>query len=289
MANRSAPHAASPRGAPGLAQQGIRLLLMATLPVFGLGSPVGDGPNAQSRGSAPVINIAGVIHVEPAAETAFPIPIGPIEAVPRQAFVRIRGLPRTVSLSEGHEISPGAWAIPLSALSALKISSPLGSDGKAEITVSLLTLDGQVLSEVTSTLLITPAALLSAGPPRQRAAPQASAALTTAPIQQQLAPTGPQLKPEDRERASGFVRKGDENIAAGNITVARLFYQRAAEIGLAQGALSLAMTFDPDELVRWKVVGGVQPDRDQARKWYERARELGAPEAATRLHRLTAR
>lgn len=287
MADRSAPHAASQSGAPRLAQS-IRLLLMATLPAFGLGSPVGDGPNAQSRGSAPVINIAGVIHVEPAAETAFPIPIGPIEAVPRQAFVRIRGLPRTVSLSEGHEISPGAWAIPLSALSALKISSPLGSDGKAEITVSLLTLDGQVLSEVTSTLLITPAALLSAGQPRQRAAPQASAALTTAPIQQ-LAPSGPQLKPADQERALSFVRKGDENIAAGNITVARLFYQRAAEIGLAQGALSLAMTFDPDELARWKVVGGVQPDRDQARKWYERARELGAPEAATKLHRLTAR
>jgi len=31
---------------------------------------------------------------------------------------------------------------------------------------------------------------------------------------------------------------------------------------------------------------GIQPNMDEARKWYERARELGAPEAEERLARL---
>jgi hypothetical protein len=34
-------------------------------------------------------------------------------------------------------------------------------------------------------------------------------------------------------------------------------------------------------------VVGMQPDRELARRWYERARELGAPEAERRLRRLS--
>jgi TPR repeat protein len=73
------------------------------------------------------------------------------------------------------------------------------------------------------------------------------------------------------------------------MTVARMFYQRAAEIGLAQGAMSMAATFDANELSRWTVIGGVQPDPEQARKWYENALALGAADAAARLQRLSAR
>jgi hypothetical protein len=35
-------------------------------------------------------------------------------------------------------------------------------------------------------------------------------------------------------------------------------------------------------LARWGVQG-VQPNLTEARRWYERARQLGAPEAAARL------
>ena len=47
----------------------------------------------------------------------------------------------------------------------------------------------------------------------------------------------------------------------------------------------LAATYDPRELAR-SGVQGVQPNLPEARKWYERARELGAPEAEERLARL---
>jgi TPR repeat protein len=93
---------------------------------------------------------------------------------------------------------------------------------------------------------------------------------------------------EERERALRLVKRGDEQLAEGGIAQARLLYERAAEAGLAQGAMALAATYDPDELARLGVVG-IQPDRATAARWYERARALGATEAAQRLQRLGAR
>ncbi len=78
---------------------------------------------------------------------------------------------------------------------------------------------------------------------------------------------------------------GPRHLDQGNIGAARLFFQRAAEAGLALGAIRLASTFDPAELARLNAQG-VRPDREEARRWYERARELGAPEAEERLARL---
>jgi len=97
------------------------------------------------------------------------------------------------------------------------------------------------------------------------------------------------LAPQDKQRALDFCKKGEDLFAAGNVGAARLFYERAVDAGLAEGALALAATFDPDELARRRVVGGVQPDQAAARRWYERARELGASEAENHLARLGAR
>jgi TPR repeat protein len=79
-----------------------------------------------------------------------------------------------------------------------------------------------------------------------------------------------------------------EQLDRGNIFAARKFFERAVEIGLAQSAVALASTYDPNELAKLKVIG-MQPDVAAARKWYEKARELGAVEASERLARLGAR
>lgn len=260
------------------------------------------GPaSSQSQQSAPQIYSAGVILVEPAIETPLAIQVGPAENMPRNTFLRIRGLPRNVSLSEGHSITAGSWAIPLTGLSRLKLSTPIGSEGRSEITISLMAIDGTVLNETKSTLVIAPASVIAErqAPPTVPvqsstaalgpAAPGSPPSLSAAQVERappRPIPAGPQLKPDERDRARLHMQKGDEFMQAGNITVARLFYQKAAEIGLGQGALSLAGTFDANELSRAKIVGGIQADREQARKWYEKARELGAPEASERLQRL---
>ena len=95
------------------------------------------------------------------------------------------------------------------------------------------------------------------------------------------------LSPAEREAAERFLARGEQEIEKGQIAVARQFFLRAAQAGLARGALLLAATYDPRELARWGVQG-VQPNLQEARKWYERARELGAPEAEERLARLGA-
>ena len=106
-------------------------------------------------------------------------------------------------------------------------------------------------------------------------------------------PTGPALPRcpsprRERERALGLHAKGIEQLERGNIFAARKFFEHATEAGLAQSAVALASTYDPDELAKIKVVG-LQPNIEEARKWYEKARELGAVEASERLRRLGAR
>jgi hypothetical protein len=81
--------------------------------------------------------------------------------------------------------------------------------------------------------------------------------------------------------------KGVEQLERGNIFAARKFFEHATAAGLAQSAVALASTYDPDELAKIKVVG-LQPNIEEARKWYEKARELGAAEASERLRRLGA-
>ena len=96
----------------------------------------------------------------------------------------------------------------------------------------------------------------------------------------------PRLAAHDKARAERSLVRGDEYLANGRVIVARAFFERAADAGLAAGALRLAATYDPGELQRLQVLG-VAPDPALARTWYQRARELGAQEAAERLARLS--
>jgi hypothetical protein len=82
-----------------------------------------------------------------------------------------------------------------------------------------------------------------------------------------------------------YIAQGERYLLEGNIGVARQFFQRAADAGYAPGAMRLAETYDPAELSRSQALG-IVPDASEARRWYERARELGAPEANARLARL---
>ena len=66
----------------------------------------------------------------------------------------------------------------------------------------------------------------------------------------------PQAHPAERERAQALHAKGLELLDRGNVYAARKFFERAAEIGMAQGAQwRRAGTYDPDELAKLRVVG----------------------------------
>src|SRR5262245_50604215 len=81
--------------------------------------------------SAQTITVAPTVPVEPATQVSFTIRVNPPDAVPRGSFVRVRGLPPMAALSDGHSIAPGAWAIPIAALSGLKITVPAAAAGRS--------------------------------------------------------------------------------------------------------------------------------------------------------------
>lgn len=252
---------------------------------------VAAGPAAAQRDDNPRIVVPPTIVAEPASQTTLPIEVGPPGRLPANSFLRVRGLPSSVSLTEGHAIAPGSWAVPLIGLPSLKAIVPAGVSGRSEVTIQLIGVDGTTFAETRTALVVGPPTMLApqarpaAEPPPKRTSAAPPPPPPPAPTVRAAPSRGPQLAPEEKERAERMVSQGLRHQEQGNIGAARLFFQRAAEAGLALGAIRLAATFDPVELARLNVQG-VRPDRDEARRWYERARELGATEADERLARL---
>jgi TPR repeat protein len=75
-----------------------------------------------------------------------------------------------------------------------------------------------------------------------------------------------------------LLARGDALFGLGDLVSARLFYERAAYGGDPKAAVQLGETYDPSFLARARL-SGVSGDALLAVYWYQRARELGAPEA----------
>ena len=82
-----------------------------------------------------------------------------------------------------------------------------------------------------------------------------------------------------------MVERGRVLFDAGDLAAARLFFRRAANAGDAAAALAMGATYDPDVLSK-RFIRGIEPDAQEARMWYERARELGSPEGPRRIEML---
>jgi hypothetical protein len=85
-----------------------------------------------------------------------------------------------------------------------------------------------------------------------------------------------------------LLHHGDTLLRTGDISSARLFYERAADAGDGRAALRLGATFDPEFLGRLGL-GKLQADPAEARSWYSRARDLGEIDAKRRLNSLETR
>jgi TPR repeat protein len=92
----------------------------------------------------------------------------------------------------------------------------------------------------------------------------------------------------DTEAVKLLLTQGEQFVNTGDLVTARLLFRRAAESGDADGALSLGATYDPGVLAKLGV-RGIAPDIEQARSWYEKARDLGSAEAPRRLKLLANR
>jgi hypothetical protein len=77
---------------------------------------------------------------------------------------------------------------------------------------------------------------------------------------------------------AALVARGDAFLGAGDIASARLFFERAADLGDGRAAMRMAVTYDAEFLDR-AGLHGLRGDPEQAALWYRRARELGKGKA----------
>jgi hypothetical protein len=96
-------------------------------------------------------------------------------------------------------------------------------------------------------------------------------------------PPRPQLR-LPAEEITALLARGDKLLTLGDVSSARLFYERAADAGDERAALEVGKTFDPVFLYTAHL--SVRGNSAMAVFWYNRARELGAAEAETLLNHL---
>lgn len=241
---------------PGFAAMGSRVL-----------APKGDQDGAPAQRLAMVVS--PLTLAEPATRAQLRVHLGPTDGLPQNSFVRIRGLPPAITVPNGHSIASGTWAVPLFALPEVAISLPEGTQGWSEVALALVAPDGKVLAEAKTRLVVASRAEAGGG----------AAAAAAKPAR---------VTPEDRERALQLHSQGQAQLDIGNVAAARRFFELATGAGLAESVMALAATYDPNELVRLGSLGP-RPDVEAARRWYQRARDLGAAGAEARLQRLSTR
>jgi hypothetical protein len=128
-----------------------------------------------------------------------------------------------------------------------------------------------------------PAVTVPAAPtPQQQPQQQQPTASPGPPSAARAEPPVREINPNE---VAGFVRRGQELLAAGDLQAARLFLLRAADAHDARAALLLAKSFDPIASKRFGSADA-EPDLARARSWYQKAEQWGASEARRELDAL---
>jgi hypothetical protein len=109
------------------------------------------------------------------------------------------------------------------------------------------------------------------------ALPTGPAEPTPSPPVAEAVPASPSLV-LSAEEIGELLTRGDTFLRMGDVTSARLFYERTADAGSGQGALRMGATFDPVFLGR-AGLGGARGDAAKAQFWYRRANDLSRAES----------
>lgn len=274
-------------------------------------------PSAAAGASAPMLAaVAGLtvrlprdVKFVSGQDTKVVIGLEPAALPPAGAYVILRGgAPGTV-VSSGLSIGPEIWLLSLTELESLTLRVPSGVAGPLALSAQLVSVDGRLLAEDRVALAVEgapspqppqsrPAAPVLTAPVRvaaTTAAPRVPAPLASdasrlggpsVPIARAVTPRAPIAKEVPAKAVAAPAAKtsqttlsrGRKMLALGYIAGARPLLERAAAEGSAEAASLLGASFDPDWLRNNKTLG-ITGDVAAARKWYEEARRLGAPDA----------
>jgi hypothetical protein len=205
------------------------------------------------------------------------VPLGlNVEGSTDGVVANVAGLLAGSNLSVGSPIGPTDWQLPARDLAEVLVRPPAGFSGTMEVVVDLQMGGGQIVDRRWRRLEWT-----GAGPAR------AAAASATPPAPMPAAPDAPtvagSLGPKE---IAILIGRGEQLLATGDLSSARLLLRRAAEARDARAAFALASTYDPLVLSKLRV-RGFAPDAAAARHWYQKAAELGSREAPARLDMLS--
>ncbi len=113
------------------------------------------------------------------------------------------------------------------------------------------------------------------------AAPAAALPVAAPPVAAPPVAASPARK-LDADELAALMKRAKGLIAIGDIASARLLLERAADAQEASAALLLAQTYDPAVLGP-QDARSITPDPAAARTWYQKAAQLGSPDATQRL------
>jgi hypothetical protein len=186
-------------------------------------------------------------------ELAFDISIDSSDALPARSVIAIRSLPEGASFSQGRPYGASEWNLTPDEIGDLRLKLPKTASGTSDMRVELMAADGTVLASAATRLDI---------------APDPKASLI--------------LRADESGRVQDLIAHGQKMIDVGYFAGARAYFRRAAEAGSGDAALMLAATYDQDYI---EGIGahGIKPDPNEARFWYERAKQLGVEDADAKL------
>jgi hypothetical protein len=197
-------------------------------------------------------------------------------------FILIRNIPEGVSVSAGMTTGR-VWVVPLREASTLRLVSKPGVTDEFQLSFYLMGPNSKALAEATTTVRLrsrqdTAATLGPAMPKPDSAKPEA------ATVQPQTPPP-PQAERLTPQAETALLSRGRDVLRQGGVAAARIIFEELATHGSAAGALALARTYDPSYVVP-SGAAAPAPSLAEARKWYERAAQLGNADAKRRLAEL---
>jgi TPR repeat protein len=194
------------------------------------------------------------LRLEAAKPARLPLQVRPEEVAQESYILLLTGLPANAALSGASRMGADSWLVPPGALGQLEIVLPEWSASTIEVAVELRRTNGVVAAQSRLWLAVPPPA----------------------------APPGARLS---EPALTDLVRSGDRLLNRGDVAAARALYEKAAAMGSAQAALAMGSTYDPRRL--WSLgVFGTVGNKERARQWYQRAADLGHPDANDRMRAL---
>ena len=219
-----------------------------------------------------------------------------IESPRPNSFILIRGLPSSSFITKGSRVGTDGWRVPFPELAYAMLSPPPNFAGTMTLSVDLKN-DDEAVADSDVQRFTWSSAEKEHKNMRVASVEHGETVRSTENVRTVQLPTaaGSVDEPEGRRAEPArlippssiarLLSRAVLSLEIGDIIAARLLLQRAAEAGEVKAAMSLASTYDPAMLRRLRTVGA-QPDVGEARRWYEKAAELGSMEAMQRLKEL---